>query len=203
MERKNRISAAAVYCGSHHGARPEYAEAARRLGRRMAADGVALVYGGSRVGLMRQVAASVKENGGTVIGVIPEFMARKGLSEPLADRVEVVATMQERKARMAQLADAFVALPGGYGTLEELFEVVTASQLGLHAKPIAVADIGGFYGALRDHALTMVREGFVGAAHAATVFFDDDIDRLYDRLFSYQAPDSSGYIESVRDGEPG
>src|SRR6187549_331832 len=134
-----------VFCGSQSGSNPLYTAAARELGAELAARGLALVYGGGRVGLMGEVASSTLAAGGRVVGVIPHALARKEIAQADCTELIVVDTMHERKALMADRADAFVALPGGYGTCDELFEIVTWSQLGIHRKPVAVLNVNGFF----------------------------------------------------------
>ena len=135
-----------VFCGSKAGARPEYADAARSMGTALAAEGIDLVYGGGQVGLMGLVADAVLAAGGEVIGVIPEHMSDREIAHYGLTDLRIVSSMHERKALMYELSDGFAALPGGLGTLEELFEITTWSQLGLHAKPTGLLDVGGFYG---------------------------------------------------------
>ena len=154
-----------VFCGSRMGARPEYETAATSLGRALAERGVTLVYGGGSVGLMGAVANAALAASGKVIGVIPEALATKEVAHFGLTDLRVVPTMHARKALMAELSDGFVALPGGVGTFEELFEIVTWAQLGIHAKPVGLLNVMGFYDgllALMDHA---VREGFVLPEH--------------------------------------
>ena len=153
-----------VFCGSRAGTRPAYLEAARAVGEALAARDLGLVYGGSRVGLMGAVADAALAAGGEVVGVIPEFLRAKEIAHGGLTRLHVVGSMHERKALMADLADAFVALPGGYGTLEELLEILTLAQLGLHRKPVALLNVEGYYDpllALFDQAM---REGFLSPA---------------------------------------
>ncbi|GAA4364691.1 TIGR00730 family Rossman fold protein [Hymenobacter saemangeumensis] len=139
----------AVYCGSSSGANPIYTEQAQALGAALAARGLTLVYGGGRVGLMGTIADAVLAHGGAVVGVIPDFLANKELAHTGCTELHVVKSMHERKLLMAERADAFIAMPGGYGTLEELFEVLTWGQLGLHHKPIGLLNVAGYY----DHLL--------------------------------------------------
>jgi hypothetical protein len=158
-----------VFCGSRHGVDPRHAAAARALGRELAARGTGLVYGGGNVGLMGEVAAAVVEAGGHVLGVIPTSLAEKELAYAGATELVEVGTMHERKALMADRADGFVALPGGYGTLDELFEILTWAQLGIHAKPVVLFNSAGFFDpllALADH---LVREGFLRPRHRALI----------------------------------
>jgi uncharacterized protein (TIGR00730 family) len=156
-----------VFCGSAPGARPSYSQAARELGQALARLGITLVYGGGRLGLMGIVADAVLASGGRVIGVIPRMLCERELAHPHLTRQHVVTTMHERKTLMAELSDAFVGLPGGMGTFDELVEIVTWAQLGLHAKPVVLANIEDYFNPLYgmlDHA---VREGFVTPASRA------------------------------------
>jgi uncharacterized protein (TIGR00730 family) len=158
-----------VFCGSSPGARPEYADAAREMGRVLAESGTGLVYGGGRVGLMGIVADAVMQGGGEVIGVIPDALMRREVGHAGVTDLRVVGSMHERKAVMADLSDGFVAMPGGYGTFEEFCEVITWSQLGIHPKPCGLLNVAGYYApllAMFDHA---VAEGFVRPPHRAMV----------------------------------
>jgi uncharacterized protein (TIGR00730 family) len=177
-----------VFCGSSAGTRPEYAAAARALGRTLAERGVGLVYGGARVGLMGELADAALAAGGRVTGVIPHALEAREIAHPGLTELRVVATMHERKAVMSELSDGFVALPGGLGTLEELFEVWTWAQLGVHAKPCALLDVCGFYAPLLTFLDAAVREGFVRPAPRAMLLVDDSPARLLDRLGAYAAP---------------
>jgi uncharacterized protein (TIGR00730 family) len=154
-----------VFCGSKHGVRPEYTEAARATGTALVAAGVDLVYGGGRVGLMGEVADAVLAAGGRVIGVIPEHMADREIAHEGVTDLRIVGSMHERKALMYELSDGFVALPGGLGTLEEIFEITTWSQLGLHTKPTGLLDVDGFYTPLVGFLDQLVSEGFVAERH--------------------------------------
>jgi uncharacterized protein (TIGR00730 family) len=179
-----------VFSGSSPGVRPVHLASARRIGEALAARGIRLVYGGSSVGLMGAVADAALARGGEVVGVLPEFMVSREIAHPGLTELVLVGSMHERKAQMAARADAFVALPGGFGTLDELFEVLTWSLLGLHQpqKPSAVLDVDGYYASLiafLDHA---VAEGFVRPEHRALLFVDRDPDRLLDRLAGFPLP---------------
>jgi len=154
-----------VFCGSKHGVRPEYTEAARATGTALVAAGIDLVYGGGRVGLMGEVADAVLAAGGRVIGVIPEHMADREIAHHDVTELRIVSSMHERKALMYELSDGFVALPGGLGTLEELFEITTWSQLGLHSKPAGLLDVDAFYTPLVAFLDQLVAEGFVAERH--------------------------------------
>jgi uncharacterized protein (TIGR00730 family) len=158
------MKAIAVFCGSGIGTRPEYAQSATRLGQLMAERNINLVYGGASIGLMGAVADAVMSGGSKVYGVIPAFLADKEIAHKGLTELFVVEDMHIRKFKMAEMADAFVALPGGFGTLEELFEVLTWSQLSLHTKPIAVLNLNGFYDGVLAQCKTMVEHGFLKQA---------------------------------------
>jgi uncharacterized protein (TIGR00730 family) len=173
-----------VFCGSSSGARPEYAAAARAVGEGLAARGIGLVYGGGRVGLMGELAESALRAGGSVIGVIPQTLAAREVAHEGLTELRVVPSMHARKALMAELSDAFVALPGGLGTLEELCEVLTWAQLGIHAKPCGILNVDRYFDpllALLDHA---AREGFVKREHRAILIDEVDPGRLIQRISS-------------------
>ncbi len=177
-----------VFCGSSFGSRPEYRQAAAEVGVLLARKGVGLVYGGSNVGLMSMVADTVLAQGGEVIGVIPDVLVAKEVAHRGLADLRVVGSMHERKALMAELASAFLALPGGFGTLEEFIEAVTWSQLGLHRKPCGVLNVCGFYDsllALLDHA---VREQLLRPENRALVLAETDAETLIDELLSHQPP---------------
>jgi uncharacterized protein (TIGR00730 family) len=165
-----------------------YRDAAVALGQLLAERGITLVYGGGRVGLMGAIADGALRSGGRVIGVIPRGLVDRELAHRGLADIRVTTSMHERKATMAELADAFIALPGGAGTLDELFEAWTWTMLGIHAKPCALLDVAGFYGGLQQHVEQMVRSGFIDPAQVAGLLVDDDAGRLLDRLASWQAP---------------
>jgi uncharacterized protein (TIGR00730 family) len=171
-----------VFCGSSSGRRPEYAEAARQLGTLVAERGLGLVYGGASIGLMTAVADAALAAGGEVIGVLPKRLVELEIPHRGLSDIRVVGTMHERKALMAELSDAVIALPGGSGTLDELFELFTWRQLGLYRKPLGLLDVAGYWTpllALLDH---MVSEGFLTAAHRSMLLVDTDPGSLIDRL---------------------
>ena len=177
-----------VFCGANRGANPRYAAAAAVTGERLASLGIQLVYGGSRGGLMGSLADAALAAGGRVVGVIPRGLVDRELAHPDLSELLIVDTLHERKAKMAELADAFIALPGGLGTLEELAEVLSWAQLDLHTKPIGLLDVGGYFAALEaflDHA---VAEGFVAERHRRLLLRDDDIDRLLATFATWQPP---------------
>jgi len=177
-----------VYCGSGVGERPEYAEAARAVGLALVERGLGLVFGGGKIGLMGVLARTVLEQGGEAIGVIPKALEEMDLGLKEATQLRVVGDMHERKALMAELADAFVALPGGFGTMEELFEILTWAQLGFHGKPAGLLNVGGYY----DHAIRFVdhatSEGFIDGAHRALLLVDEKPEGLLAQLASYKPP---------------
>lgn len=177
-----------VFCGSSAGNRPEYARAAAQVGAMLAERGIGLVYGGGRVGLMGVVADTVMAAGGEVIGVIPEALLRREVGHEGLSELQVVGSMHERKARMADLSDGFIALPGGYGTLEEFFEVLTWSQLGIHPKPCGLLNVHGFYDPLLAMADLAVREEFVRPAHRGLILDDTDPVRLLERMAAFAPP---------------
>jgi uncharacterized protein (TIGR00730 family) len=171
-----------VYCGSNAGSRPLYAERAAALGARLAQEGLALVYGGGNVGLMGIVADAALAAGGDVVGVIPQALLERELAHDGLSELHVVGSLHERKALMAELADAFVALPGGFGTLDELMEQLTWSQLGLHAKPVGLLDVEGYWRPLVAFARHATEEGFVREADLASIAIAGDADALLDQL---------------------
>ena len=187
-----------VYCGSNAGNDPAYADAARALGARMAKDGVALVYGGGNVGLMGIVADAVLAHGGEAIGVIPQQLVDWEVAHRGLTRLEVVDSMHARKARMFDLADGFIALPGGFGTLDEMFEMLTWRQLGLGKKPCAFLDVGGFWSHLMAMLDTMVRERFLHADQRADLWHGDDIDALLAWMRAYQPAQADKWLDEKR-----
>jgi uncharacterized protein (TIGR00730 family) len=182
------LSSVCVFCGSNGGADPAYLETAAAVGRGLAERGLRLVYGGGKVGMMGAVADGALDAGGEVVGVIPQQIFDLEIGhEGLAD-LRVVGSMHDRKALMADLADAFVAMPGGIGTLEELFEVFTWAQLGLHRKPLGLLDVAGYYAPLEtmlDHA---VEQRFLRPETRAMLVRDDSLDGLLERFDGWEAP---------------
>jgi uncharacterized protein (TIGR00730 family) len=176
----------AVYCGSNKGSRPEYAAAAQELGALLAREKIELVYGGGCVGLMGIVADAVLKHGGHVIGVIPEKLVIKEVVHEKLPDLRVVKSMHERKALMAELADGFIALPGGYGTYEEIFEVLAWSQLGWHQKPTGLLDTAGFYRSLLEFLDRATSEGFIRPKHRELVLVENDAEILLTRMKNFQ-----------------
>ncbi|MBK4734088.1 LOG family protein [Noviherbaspirillum pedocola] len=184
-----------VYCGSSMGASETYAAGARELAAEMVRRDVALVYGGGNVGLMGVIADEVMRLGGRATGVIPQALMQREVGHHGLTELHVVKDMHERKALMAELSDGFIAMPGGFGTLEELFEVTTWCQLGLHAKPIGLLNIDGFYDGLitfRDH---MVQQAFVRGEHAALLMHAPHAADLLDQFDSYEPTHAVKWLE--------
>lgn len=187
-----------VYCGSNSGSKPIYTERAMALGSRMAKDGIALVYGGGNVGLMGTVADAVLEAGGEAIGVIPEQLVNWEVAHRGLTKLEIVGSMHERKARMFDLADGFVALPGGFGTLDEMFEMLTWRQLGIGNKPCAFLDIDGFYTPLMSMLDRMVEERFLHADQRRDLWHGDDLDTMLAWMSEYQPAAASKWMDEKR-----
>lgn len=187
-----------VYCGSNAGSDPVYAAQAKALGARLAADGIALIYGGGNVGLMGIVADAVLENGGEVIGVIPQQLVDWEVAHRGVTRLEVVDSMHTRKARMFELSDGFVALPGGFGTLDEMFEMLTWRQLGLGKKPCAFLDVNGFWQPLMAMLDTMVRERFLHAEQRSDLWHGADIDALLAWMRGYTPAQADKWLDEKR-----
>jgi len=177
-----------VFSGSSPGRSPAYADAARDLGDALARSGIGLVYGGASVGLMGVIADAAQAAGGEVIGVMPRSLMEKEIGHPGLTDLRVVGSMHERKALMAELSDGFIALPGGAGTLEELFEVWTWAQLGHHRKPCALYNVEGYYDALAAFLDQTVEERFVKQAHREMLIVERDLDALLAAIASYEAP---------------
>ncbi|MCA8967541.1 MAG: TIGR00730 family Rossman fold protein [Planctomycetes bacterium] len=184
-----------VFCGSSPGRRPAYVETARALGRLLAARGIGVVYGGASIGVMGAVADGALEAGGEVIGVIPERLAVREVSHDGLTAMHVVKTMHERKAMMADLSDAFVALPGGIGTFEELFEVWTWGQLGMHRKPCALLDVEDYYAPLRAFIAHSREEGFLRDRCVEMLLVATTGEELLERLVAWQPVSAPQWID--------
>ena len=184
-----------VVCGSSPGADPAYVDAARAVGETLAKRGLRLVYGGGHVGLMGVVADAVLGSGGEVHGVITDDLAYREVGHAGLTSLEVVTTMHERKARMADLSDVVVMLPGGYGTLDEFFEAVTWTQLGIHAKPCGVLNVAGFFDDLIAFVDRAQAERFIREKHRDLLVVDTDIGSLLDRLASWQPVDDEKWLD--------
>jgi uncharacterized protein (TIGR00730 family) len=178
----------AVFCGSNTGARSDYVDAARAFGKLVSDRGIGVVYGGSNVGLMAALANEILDNQGEIIGVIPRMLVQREVAHRELGDLRIVESMHERKATMAALADGFVALPGGIGTLEEFFEVWTWAQLGVHEKPCGLLNVAGYFDGLLSFLDGAVEEKFVRDVHRQMLIVDDNAARLLDRFESYEPP---------------
>lgn len=183
-----------VYCGSNPGRQAAYIEAARNLGRELAERGLGLVYGGASVGVMGAVADAVLEYGGRAMGVIPYALATKEVSHHGLDDLFIVDSMHERKAKMAELSDGFIALPGGWGTIEEIFEMLTWAQLGFHEKPCGLLNAAGYYDPLFSFLEKAVEEQFVKPEFRPMIMMDDSAPSLLRRFSRYKAPKVKKWI---------
>nr|XP_061811859.1 cytokinin riboside 5'-monophosphate phosphoribohydrolase-like [Nerophis lumbriciformis] len=194
MSRFKRIC---VFCGSQEGNDPVYTENAIAIGQKIAERDVGLVFGGGKVGLMGKVANAVLIKGGEAIGVIPDKLMRREVAHQGLTELFVVESMHARKAMMAHLAGAFIALPGGWGTMEEMFEILTWTQLRYHLKPIGMLNVNGYYDSLLTFADHMVAEGFLRPEHRSLLIAETDPDALLDRLEATIIPDDTRWIDKV------
>ena len=177
-----------VFCGSSNGNNDVYVTEATRLGEALAQQSIELVYGGAKVGLMGAVADGCLKKGGRVTGVLPKFLSSKEIAHEGLTELFLVESMHERKTKMNELCDGVIALPGGFGTMEELFEMLTWAQLGLHGKPIALLNVNGFYNPLMAMIQTMVDNGFLKEVNQSMLLVSDTIDDLLDQMKQYKAP---------------
>ena len=177
-----------VFCGSSSGSDPIYRSQAAMLGKTLAQQSIRIIYGGAKVGLMGAVADAALSEGGKVVGVIPKFLRSKEIAHKRLTELIIVESMHERKTKMHELSDGIIALPGGFGTLEELFEILTWAQLGLHKNPIGLLDINGFYDHLKQLLRTMVDKGFLKAINYDMLLINDDINDLLNQMKRYIAP---------------
>ena len=175
----------AVFCGAGEGNNPVYAEAARLLGAALAGMNIQLVYGGARIGLMGAVADAALLAGGSVVGVIPQFLKTKEVAHTGLTELITVDNMHERKLRMHELSDGIITLPGGWGTMEEVFEMLTWGQLGLHTKPIGILNVNGYYNALSTQCDIMVAEGFLNAETRKMLLHSDNIEDLLNKMHTF------------------
>lgn len=187
----NRIC---VFCASNPGVRPEYMELARTVGRQLASAGVSVVFGGGRVGLMGALADGVLERGGKIIGVMPHALVQREAAHHGLSELHIVDSMHERKAMMADLSDGFIALPGGIGTLEELFETWTWAQLGVHTKPLGLLDVADYWKSLVEFLDHMGAEGFMRPYTRELLLIDNDIDQLLQRMRAHSAPQVTRWV---------
>lgn len=190
-----RFKRICVFCGGNEGVRPEYAEAAIEVGKLLASRNIGIVYGGATVGLMGALANAALAAGGEVLGVIPEKLMRHEIGHAGVTELFVVESMHARKGMMSHLSQAFIALPGGWGTLEETFEVLTWTQLRYHVKPVGLLNVEGFYDHLLAHADRAVEEGFIRAEHRALLIDSDRPEELLERLENTLIPDAPQWIE--------
>ena len=189
-------TALCVYCGSNSGNHSDYVDAATSLGTEMARRNISLIYGGGKVGLMGTVADAVLNAGGKAIGVIPRQLVEREVAHKGLTELHVVDTMHQRKTRMFELADAFVALPGGYGTMDEMFEMLTWAQLGLHSYPCAFYNVRGYYTPLRSMMDHMVGEGFVRNEQRENIWFGEGMGAMFDWMAAYQGGYTPKWIDS-------
>jgi uncharacterized protein (TIGR00730 family) len=193
----NELSSVTVYCGSNPGADPAFADATRELARLLASSDMRIVYGGGAVGLMGILADAAMEAGGEVVGVMPQALIDREIGHRGLSDLRVVGSMHERKALMAELGDAFIALPGGIGTLEELIEVYTWSQLGMHRKPIGVLNVNGYYDSLAAFLDDAVDARFLPAQHRDVLIFEPDPETLLARMAGAQAPTAEKWLSEA------
>jgi uncharacterized protein (TIGR00730 family) len=199
MARVARFGRVAIYCGSRTGKRPEYAAAAREVGQTLARRGIAMVYGGGGVGLMGVAADAALAAGGEVIGVIPRGLRTQELAHTGVTSMIEVESMHARKQRMVELADAFIALPGGIGTMDELFEAWTWMQLGIHRKPVGLLNAEGYFDPLLAFLARMHDEGFLARSHLDSLLYEAGIEPLLARLARFEPPGATKWVE---DGVP-
>ena len=184
----------AVFCGSSEGYDEQHRDMAYQLGAVLAEKSIGIIYGGGKIGLMGAVADGALANGGKVIGVIPSFLENKEISHEGVTEMIVVETMHQRKLKMNDLCDGVITLPGGWGTMEEFFEMLTWGQLGLHKKPLAILNVNGFYDSLNVLFSTMVQEGFLQECTRNTLLISDSIDELLELMHNYTPPETPKYI---------
>ncbi|WP_228851986.1 LOG family protein [Aegicerativicinus sediminis] len=185
----NNLNSIAVFCGSSNGNDVNIEAHAKELGRILAERNVQLIYGGARVGIMGLIADTVLGRSGTVIGIIPDFLKTKEVVHPNLSELITTQTMHERKLAMHERANAFIALPGGFGTLEELFEIITWAQLGLHKKPIGLLNSNGYFDHLIKMSEIMVEKGFLSKTNQEILLVSDSIEQLLAKMEAYEAPD--------------
>lgn len=197
----NKIKSICVFCGSSTGENKIYAEAAKSLGKLMVNQGIALIYGGAKVGLMGIIADEVLANGGKTIGVIPDFFSDKEIAHTQLTELIYVKSMAERKALLAELSDAFIAMPGGFGTLDELFEMMTASQLDIHKKPVGILNVNHFYNSLIAQVDRMQSDQFMKPIHREMLLDDENPMDLIEKMRNYQPPSQEKWIRKIKNGD--
>ena len=184
-----------VYCGSNPGVNPIYKETAVRLGLEMVKRGMKLIYGGGSLGLMGTIADTVMENGGEVVGIIPTFLDKMEVGHPNLTEIHVVNSMHERKALMEEMCDSIITLPGGYGSMDELFEILSWSQLGLHKKPVGLLNVNGFYEPLVAQLDLMVREGFLKQPNREIIQVSDSIEKVFKLMEEFEPQEAFKWLE--------
>lgn len=184
----------AVFCGSSRGFDPAYTSQARELGKLLAQNNITLVFGGSRVGLMEELSDAALQAGGQVVGVMPRFLYDKGIGHPGLTEMILVESMHERKMRMNELCDGVIALPGGFGTLDECFEMITWAQLGIHQKPVALLNVNGFYDPLAHMVNHMTVQGFLKEVHRDMLLISDNAHHLLNQMVNYVPPTDGKWI---------
>lgn len=185
-----------VFCGSGAGTDPDFEHSAYELGKALAENGIGLVYGGAKIGLMGAVANGAIDHAGHAIGVLPHFLASKEIAHEKLSKLILVENMHERKMKMHELSDGIITLPGGYGTMEELFEMLTWAQLGLHQKPIGILNVNGFYNELIAMLDTMVRKGLLKTINREMLLVDEHTENLLKRMQDYAAPEVPKWIKT-------
>lgn len=197
----NIIKSVCVFCGSSSGGNIIYSEVAKQLGQLFIKEGITLVYGGAKVGLMGVIADEVLNHGGKVTGVIPDFFSDKEIAHTRLTELIFVKSMAERKAVLAEISDAFIAMPGGFGTLDELFEMMTASQLDLHKKPVGLLNVNNFYDALINQVDKMEEEEFMKSVHRQMLLDDKNAEMLIRKMRDYQPPSQEKWIRKIKRNE--
>ncbi len=191
------MNSIAMFCGSREGYAEVYREMAYALGAELATKGIEVIYGGGKIGLMGAVAEGVLQNNGRITGVIPSFLQSKEVAHDGLTRMVVTETMHERKVRMYELCDAVIVLPGGWGTMDEMFEMLTWGQLGLHQKPICILNVNGYYDSLKVLVNLMIQEGFLDEGISKMLLTADSIDEALDIMGKYEAPSADKYISKT------
>ena len=198
MKHTNKIKSIAVFCGSSKGTKKDYRHQAYELGNILAKESIEIIYGGAKVGLMGHLAEGALAAKGKITGVIPKFLREKEIAHDNLTRLIQVESMHERKQRMHELSDGVIALPGGYGTLEEFFETLTWGQLGLHRKPVALLNINGFYDPLQQLADTMVREGFLNPVNRQMLIINSNLTGLLKQMKEQPVPHTDKWINQEK-----
>ena len=190
-----KLSSIAVFCGSSLGNDPVYGQAAEELAKFLCDKGIQLVFGGGKIGVMGALAKAALESNGKIVGVIPKFLTHKEVVHTGLTELILTENMHERKAKITELSDAYIILPGGYGTLEEFFEVLTWAQLGLHAKPIAILNVDKYFDPLIAQVQTMVDQGFLKSENQNMILISESIEDLYQQMINYVAPEVPKWLK--------